>query len=335
MIDLNGRARLVLAPQVSLRPQARPEEPQEDQQTQVSQEVMRPEPIQAAQTPVGQERDDLFALFTQMLGEYRNLTSNPTQQSTSENPDRQFYQSTVSETDRFDRVAQASDAQVAIPAPPKVTVSSLDGSDIPKGVLAPKGAAYKDSQVVNYSYYKKPIEGEGLRGNSRRAGDATEEVQKSAIEAIISEGRKAGMSNEDIALTLSIARHESGFNPDAAAGTTSAHGLGQFVDKTGTAYGLNDENRWDVNAQARALVEHTKDNIRLAEKKGQGREYVYAYHHDGPSLAYGGLQIGQKNVTPKVSQFLKIVEGQPVENTTAPKESVRPVARPEQDQGQD
>jgi putative chitinase len=53
---------------------------------------------------------------------------------------------------------------------------------------------------------------------------------------------------------LAIAHTESGFNPDAAAGTTSASGLGQFVDKTGEAYSLNDNNRWDVNAQADSLV---------------------------------------------------------------------------------
>lgn len=328
MVDFNGRARSILAPTASLRPLARPDQTQD---TQVSTETMRPEIIQQPQMPVGKEREDLFNLFTQMLGEYRSLSANPTVQPTSENPDRQFYESTLSEMARFGGVTPTSDAQVAIPAPTKVTVSSLDGLEVPEDLLAPKGPAYKDSNVVNYSYYKKPIEGEGLRGNSRRGGDAPQEVQKSAIDAIVSEGRKAGMSNEDIALTLAIARHESGFNPDAAAGTTSAHGLGQFVNKTGEAYGLTDENRWDVNAQARALVAHTQDNIRLAEKKGQGREYVYAYHHDGPSLAYGGLAIGKKNVTPRVAKFLEVLGGEATGKTTAPEESLRPKARPEQE----
>lgn len=197
-------------------------------------------------------------------------------------------------------------------------------------LFSPRGPAYRDANVVDYSYYSKPIEGQGLRGASRRGGDAPKEVQKAAIREIISAGRSAGMSNEDIALTLAIARHESGFNPDAAAGTTSAHGLGQFVNDTGEAYGLNDENRWDLGAQARALVAHTQDNIRLAESKGQGREYVYAYHHDGPSLAYGGLDIGKKNVLPRVSQFLGILGEAPQQAATAPKTSPRPVARPEQ-----
>ena len=34
-------------------------------------------------------------------------------------------------------------------------------------------------------------------------------------------------------LTKDFKEHESGFNPDgAAAGTTTAHGLGQFVNKS-------------------------------------------------------------------------------------------------------
>tara|TARA_R110000796_G_scaffold79960_4_gene177194 strand:+ start:935 stop:1858 length:924 start_codon:yes stop_codon:yes gene_type:complete len=178
------------------------------------------------------------------------------------------------------------------------------------GLYASKGKAYKDSEIKAYSYYNDTIKGTGPRGSSRVHGDASKEVQKTAIETIIAEGKKAGMNNDDIALTLAIARVESGFNPDAAAGTTSAHGLGQFVDQTGEGYGLTDENRWDVNEQARALVAHTQDNIERAEKNGRGREYVYAYHHDGPSLKYGGLAIGKANVTPRVASFLKLVEGE-------------------------
>lgn len=190
------------------------------------------------------------------------------------------------------------------PKPATVSEESIGG------LYASKGKAYKDSEIKAYSYYNDTIKGTGPRGSSRVHGDASKEVQKTAIETIIAEGKKAGMNNDDIALTLAIARVESGFNPDAAAGTTSAHGLGQFVDQTGEGYGLTDENRWDVNEQARALVAHTQDNIERAEKNGRGREYVYAYHHDGPSLKYGGLAIGKANVTPRVASFLKLVEGE-------------------------
>ncbi len=190
------------------------------------------------------------------------------------------------------------------PKPATVSEESIGG------LYASKGKAYKDSEIKAYSYYNDTIKGTGPRGSSRVHGDAPKDVQKTAIETIIAEGKKAGMNNADIALTLAIARVESGFNPDAAAGTTSAHGLGQFVDRTGEGYGLTDENRWDVNEQARALVAHTQDNIERAEKNGRGREYVYAYHHDGPSLKYGGLAIGRANVTPRVASFLKLVEGE-------------------------
>jgi len=170
-------------------------------------------------------------------------------------------------------------------------------------VYAPKGKAYRSSKVAKHSYYSTPIEDKGVRGNSRVYGDASKAVQQASIDAIISAGKEAGMSKDEIALSLAIARHESGFNPDAAAGTTSAQGLGQFIDRTGESYGINDDNRWDINAQAKALVEHTKDNIALAKKRNKGIEYAYKYHHDGPSKDYGGLDIAKEKVMPLVSTF--------------------------------
>lgn len=74
---------------------------------------------------------------------------------------------------------------------------------------------------------------------------------------------------------MAIARVESGFNPDAAAGTTSASGLGQFVDRTGEFYGLNDNNRFNVSANATALIQHFLENKALAERRGQGDEFIY------------------------------------------------------------
>lgn len=194
-----------------------------------------------------------------------------------------------------------------------VTDSSLED------LYATKGPAYKDSKVVSYSYYKKPIVDRFEKGNSRRGGDAPKEVQKAAIEAIITQGVRAGLSKDEIALTLAIAKHESGFNPDAAAGTTSAHGLGQFVNKTGKAYGLNDNNRWSHIAQARALVKHTRDNIALAKRRGKGTEYVYKYHHDGPTNDYGGLATSKNKVMPLVTSFSKLLDGLDIPDKPAPK----------------
>ena len=92
-----------------------------------------------------------------------------------------------------------------------------------------------------------------------------------------------------------------------SAGTTSASGLGQFVDKTGEAYSLNDNNRWDVNAQADSLVMHFLDNQAIAQSRGQGDEYIYKYHHDGPSSDYGGLAISTRVVMPLVNTYETIL----------------------------
>jgi hypothetical protein len=179
-------------------------------------------------------------------------------------------------------------------------------------IYAPRGGAPRE--VAKHSHYNDPIshpDGE-LSGNSRRYGDASRETQKACMDLIIAKGRERGMSDHEIALTLAIARTESGFNPDAAAGSTSAAGLGQMIDRTGKHYGLDAGNRWSAGAQADALVQHTQDNLAMARAKGHGGadldRYTYAYHHDGPSLKYGGLQIADRNVVPNVELYERYVK---------------------------
>jgi LysM repeat protein len=177
-------------------------------------------------------------------------------------------------------------------------------------LFAKVSKGYKSSNIKSYSYYNKPIvfkEG-GLRGNSRIAGDASEEIQRRSMEAIVEQGIASGMTDRQIGLTLAIARHESGFNPDAAAGTSSASGLGQFINNTGKAYGITDETRWDIGIQAKALVEHTLDNIKLANKRKKGEEYVYKYHHDGPTKDYGGLKTGRMGVSPFINRYAQFAK---------------------------
>ena len=128
------------------------------------------------------------------------------------------------------------------------------------------------------------------------------------IDTIIESAREKGLSPRETAHVLAIARVESGFNPDAAAGTTSASGLGQFIDKTGNHYHLNSRNRFDVGAQSDALVDHYIDNRTLAHKRGQGEEYIYKYHHDGPTRDYGGLTLSEKKVMPYVDKYERFVE---------------------------
>jgi Ca2+-binding RTX toxin-like protein len=152
-----------------------------------------------------------------------------------------------------------------------------------------------------------------LAGNSRRVGDASADVQKQVIDILINTSRQFGLNDHETAYVLAIARLESGFNPDAAAGTTSAQGLGQFINATGTYYGLTGNNRWDVNDQAVALVRHFYDNQLIARSRGLGEEYIYKFHHDGPVGEYGGLKISNKSVIPFISQYESLLSSIPVD----------------------
>ncbi|MDW7757528.1 MAG: PAAR-like domain-containing protein, partial [Desulfuromonadales bacterium] len=181
-------------------------------------------------------------------------------------------------------------------------------------IFSSRGAAYTSSQVAEWSHYHSPIDSTPGRpsGFSRRHGDASLDVQQQAIDAIVAAGRAKGMSDDLIAMTLAIARHESGFNPDAAAGPTSASGLGQFINRTGSAYGLSDDNRWNMDAQARALVDFTSENITLARSRGisdsELHRWVYKFHHDGPEEEYGGLQIADRAVIPLIPRYRRYLQ---------------------------
>lgn len=68
-------------------------------------------------------------------------------------------------------------------------------------------------------------------------------MQAHVIEKIINISINRGLSSRQTAHMLAITRAESEFNPDAAAGTTSAYGLGQFVKDTGKDYGIHTQIR--------------------------------------------------------------------------------------------
>jgi len=166
----------------------------------------------------------------------------------------------------------------------------------------------QDGEPVKQSYFNTEIIEGGIRGNSRKSGDASIEVQQTVVNKIIEVGGKMGMTDYEIAYTLAIARAESGFNPDAASTDSSAAGVGQFIDDTGSNYGITNENRWDVDVQVQALVDHTLDNFQTVKKKGYGNEYVYALHHDGIGLGGKGLSLSKKNVMPFVPKYLKDIQ---------------------------
>ena len=190
-------------------------------------------------------------------------------------------------------------------AQPATPAQTLGPQALAQIEVTQRGHAYRESQVVRWSHYDNPIDRSAGRaaGSSRVWGDAPPATQAAAIGALVRASHAAHLDNHQTALVLAIARTESGFNPDAAAGTTSASGLGQFVDRTGTAYGLGNANRWSVDDQATALVHHFLDNQRLARSRHQGDEYIYKYHHDGPSSDYGGLAISTREVMPRAAAY--------------------------------
>ena len=172
---------------------------------------------------------------------------------------------------------------------------------------ASKGAAYKDEKLVKWSHYKEPVDKRAGRigGNSRIWGDVSQANQRYVINGLIAAAKKAGFNTRRIAMLLAMAYIESGFNPDASAGTTSASGLGQFIDDTGMAYGLDKSNRFDVGANISALIEYFEYNEKIAKKNGKPDVWVYKYHHDGPSKDYGGEKLVTKKFAPLTEKFEK------------------------------
>ncbi|WP_349810717.1 peptidoglycan-binding protein [Xanthomonas dyei] len=177
-------------------------------------------------------------------------------------------------------------------------------------MVQPRGAGYSSDRIKAWSHYREPIDSTDgrLHGESRRWGDASPQTQSRVIDSLIDSSRDAGLSARETAYVLAIARVESGFNPDAAAGTTSASGLGQFIDRTGAHYGVNASNRFDMQTQSQALVQHFVDNRDLARSRGQGEDYIYKYHHDGPSKDYGGLALSRREIAPHLDNYTQFVE---------------------------
>jgi peptidoglycan hydrolase-like protein with peptidoglycan-binding domain len=198
----------------------------------------------------------------------------------------------------------------------------MSSNDIYDAMIQKKGLAYRDDQILteDKTHYRDPIDRSVGRpaGNSHIAGDASPEVQSRVIDALIEASERGGLNAHQTAYVLAIARYESGFNPDAAAGTTTAYGLGQFVAKTGAKYGIDDSNRGDLTKQAEALVERYKDNAATAARYAHGEEYIYKYHHDGPVADSGGLEFSKQHVMPYVGKYEEFVQQYEKTHTVLP-----------------
>lgn len=165
----------------------------------------------------------------------------------------------------------------------------------------PKGKAYRDSKIKSYSLlriYPNVDSTRKLRGNSRIIGDANTETQNAIIDMIISISARYSLSYKEISYILLTSKRESGFNPDAAAGTTSAAGLAQataaFISDAklwskkilGFVLNLDETEVFDAEKGCFALVYSFILNKSKISKYFSINEinywkWLYILHHDG------------------------------------------------------
>ncbi|OXL35987.1 hypothetical protein CA284_20995 [Enterobacter mori] len=174
-------------------------------------------------------------------------------------------------------------------------------SDLYEYLNAKKGKAYFDDQIKPFSLislYPDIDTSRKLRGNSRTIGDADKDVQDAIIDMIITIAVRYGLSYKEISYILLTTKVESGFNPDAAAGTTSAAGLAQgtvgFIedaltqseDILGFQLDLRNEEVFDAEKGCYAVVYSfllNKSKVMESYTSDQSEywEWLYLLHHDG------------------------------------------------------
>jgi LysM repeat protein len=174
-------------------------------------------------------------------------------------------------------------------------------TDIYELLQPKKGYAYKDVQIIDASLVNKPIpNGKKLKGNSRIIGDVGDETYRSIVDIIISLCSRFNLDYKETAYTLLICLAESGYNPDAAAGTTSASGLAQYTRGTADAFKARSKDVlgveidmsgmkvFDATIGSYGVLVAFLFNRGLALKWGfkpSDEKYwqlIYMLHHDGP-----------------------------------------------------
>lgn len=174
--------------------------------------------------------------------------------------------------------------------------------------LLVNGVQSHPSNLTANSKFNHPITQTGIVGQSRSWGHIEKDKQNVICMLLCSYLKAFSFTNEQIAFALCLVRTESGFNPSAAASTTSASGLGQFVKATGQALcyqaGMKqDADLFDINTQLAILPLQLRDCFAFAKKKVGLKSFdfnlwSYKYHHDGPTGEYGGIRIAQENIVP-------------------------------------
>lgn len=208
-------------------------------------------------------------------------------------------------------------------------------SDLYEYLNAKKGKAYFDDQIKPFSLislYPDIDTSRKLRGNSRTIGDADKDVQEAIIDMIITIAVRYGLSYKEISYILLTTKVESGFNPDAAAGTTSAAGLAQgtvgFIedaltqseDILGFQLDLRNEEVFDAEKGCFAVVYSfllNKSKVMESYTSDQSEywEWLYLLHHDG-AYSLGKYIAGtrKKSADGKkwalyINKHLSVVEG--------------------------
>ncbi|TDR73799.1 LysM peptidoglycan-binding domain-containing protein [Paludibacterium purpuratum] len=225
-------------------------------------------------------------------------------------------------------------------------------SDLYSLLYCKKQKEYRESSIKPYSLVKLPIEksaGE-LAGNSRVGGDASADTQSKVVDKIVEVCVRYGLSFRETAFVLLMVKVESGFNPDAAAGTTSAAGLAQFTNGTAKdAKGMSKQwlgfeldillpkDRFDAEKGAYSAVlayMKCKSKAKLVDVTSY-EKYIYIFHHEGwnkkvdktTATSLDAYKISNEKIIPfldcvesalkkekKVSFSLKDSKGDPVSN---------------------
>lgn len=130
---------------------------------------------------------------------------------------------------------------------------------------------------------------------------------------VISRCEDAGFSARETAYVLAMCEWESRFDLYAANKTSSARGLFQFIEPTrkelARRAGVSAEDPFCVTLQFACLQESFKEAYPAAERQCGERDsdtfyaWVYAYHHDGPSYAYGGYDMAMTEVLPRMRRY--------------------------------
>ncbi|WP_227658123.1 hypothetical protein [Enterobacter cancerogenus] len=173
--------------------------------------------------------------------------------------------------------------------------------DLYEYLNAKKGKAYFDVQIEPFSLvslYPDIDTSRKLRGNSRTTGDAEKEVQDAIIDMLITIAVRYSLNYKEISYILLTVKVESGFNPDAAAGTTSAAGLAQckadFIkdaltqseDILGFQLDLRNEEVFNAEKGCYAVIYSfllNKSKVMESYTSDQSEywEWLYLLHHDG------------------------------------------------------